>query len=572
MTVQGWAQIVLYGVLLTALTPVLGAYLYRVFRGEAVVAQRVLGPVERLSYRALATNPVRGQDWKAYARSALAFSLVSWLGLYLILRTQGAHPLNPQGYGAGPWDLSFNTASSFVSNTNWQYYGGEGTLSYFSQMAGLAVQNFVSAAVGIAVCIAVIRGFAARSAAELGNFWQDLVRCLVYVLVPASFVLSLVFLSQGAAQSLGDYVSFKTLTGADQTIALGPVASQETIKILGTNGGGFFNVNAAFPFENPSGLVNFLQMLMILAIPAALTATFGRFVGNRRQGWAIYAAMFAVFIVAVAVVYAAETSGTPAQHAAGLAGSNLEGKEVRFGDASTALYAVITTVASCGAVNAALDSFTGIGGMVPLLNMGTGEVIFGGVGSGLYGMLLFVLLAVFIAGLMVGRTPEYLGKKIGAREVKLVMFGTLAVPMAVLGATALATATKYGAPSVFNAGPQGFSETLYAYTSQANNNGSAFAGLHRVRPAQLARQRGRVRHHVRRPARRRGHAVRPLRADGAGAGRGRRAGGQARGPRGRRDLPHRLAVVRGVADRRDRDRGRPDLLPRPAARARWSRA
>ena len=476
MTVSGWAQIALYGVLLTALTPLLGGYLYRVFSGETVVLQRVLGTVERLTYRALATNPGRGQDWKAYARSALVFSLFSWLGLYLILRTQGSHPWNPEGYGAGPWDLSFNTASSFVSNTNWQYYGGEGTLSYFSQMAGLAVQNFVSAAVGIAVCVAVIRGFAARSGRELGNFWQDLVRCLLYVLVPASFLLALVFLSQGAAQSLGDYVSYTTLTGANQTIALGPVASQETIKLLGTNGGGFFNVNSAFPFENPSGLVNFLQMLMILAIPAALTSTFGRWVGNRRQGWAIYAAMFSVFIVAVAVVYIAETNGSPAQHAAGLAGTNFEGKEVRFGDASSALYTVITTVASCGAVNSALDSYTGIGGMVPLFNMGTGEVIFGGVGSGLYGMLLFVLLAVFIAGLMVGRTPEYLGKKIGAREVKLVMLGTLAVPMAVLGATGLAVATKYGAPSIFNAGPQGFSETLYAYTSQANNNGSAFAG------------------------------------------------------------------------------------------------
>ena len=363
-----------------------------------------------------------------------------------------------------------------MSNTNWQFYGGEGTLSYLSQMAGLAVQNFLSAAVGIAVCVAVIRGFAARSGRSLGNFWQDLVRGLLYVLLPASFLLALFFVSQGAIQTLGDYAGYATVAGGHQTLALGPVASQEAIKLLGTNGGGFFNVNSAYPFENPSALANFVQMLAILVIPAGLTATFGRWVGNRRQGWAIYAAMFTVLMVAVAVVYVAETSGSPAQHAAGLAGTNLEGKELRFGQASTALYTVVTTVASCGSVNAAFDSLTGVGGLVPLFNMGTGEVIFGGVGSGLYGMLLFVLLAVFIAGLMVGRTPEYLGKKIEAREVKLVMLGTLAVPLVVLVATALAVATKYGAPSIYNPGPQGFSESLYAYVSQANNNGSAFAG------------------------------------------------------------------------------------------------
>ena len=472
MTVAGWAQIALYGAVLTALTPLAGNYMYRVFKGEPMALTRVLGPVERLLYRALATNPDRPQDWKAYAKSALVFSVISWLALYLILRTQGLHPLNPEDYGPGPWDLSFNTASSFVSNTNWQFYGGEGTLSYFSQMAGLAVQNFLSAAVGIAVCVAVIRGFAARSGGSLGNFWQDLIRGLLYVLLPASFLLALFFVSQGAIQSLGGYVE----AGAGQTLAMGPVASQEAIKLLGTNGGGFFSVNSAFPFENPSALSNFAQMLAILIIPAGLTATFGRWVGNRRQGWAIYAAMFTVLMVAVAVVYVAETAGSPAQHAAGLAGTNFEGKELRFGQASTALYTVVTTVASCGSVNAALDSLTGVGGLVPMFNMGTGEVIFGGVGSGLYGMLLFVLLAVFIAGLMVGRTPEYLGKKVESREIKLVMLGTLAVPLIVLAATALAVATKYGGPSIYNPGPQGFSETLYAYISQTNNNGSAFAG------------------------------------------------------------------------------------------------
>jgi len=477
MTAQGWLQIALYGAALTALTPLIGAYMFRVFRGERVLLTPIVGPLERLIYRAIGANPGRRQDWRAYAKSALIFNAAGFALLYLILRTQGIHPFNPADFDSGSWDVSFNTSASFVSNTNWQFYAGEGTLSYFSQMTGLAVQNFLSAATGIAVCIAVIRGFASRGTGEIGNFWQDLIRALLYILLPASFLIALVFVSQGAIQTLSEYVTYSTVTGGEQTLALGPVASQESIKILGTNGGGFFNVNSAMPFENPSGLTNFLQMLMILSIPAGLTATFGRMVGNRRQGWAIYGAMFTLFIVAVAVVYIAETNGTPAQHAANVAGANMEGKEVRFGQATSALYTVITTVASCGAVTSAHDSLTGIGGLVPMFNMGTGEVVFGGVGSGLYGMLLFVLLAVFIAGLMVGRTPEYLGKKIGAREVKLVMIGTLAVPLMVLFATALAVATKYGAPSIYNSGPQGFSETLYAYTSQANNNGSAFAGF-----------------------------------------------------------------------------------------------
>ena len=397
--------------------------------------------------------------------------------LYVILRTQGIHPFNPEGYRSATWDVSFNNAASFVSNTNWQFYGGETTMSSFSQMAGLAVQNFVSAAVGMAVLIAVIRGIVSRSGSDLGNFWVDTTRSLLYILLPISVVVGLLLVSQGTLQSFAHYVTFPTVVGGEQTLALGPVGSQEVIKELGTNGGGFFNVNSAMPFENPNGLTNFVEMLLILVIPAGLTATFGRMCSNRRLGWALYSAMALMFVVAVAIVYAAETNGTPAQHLAGLAGSNLEGKEVRFGDAGSALWVVVTTVASCGAVNSAHDALTGIGGAVPLANIMTGEVIFGGVGSGLYGMLLFVLLAVFVAGLMVGRTPEFEGKKIEAREIKLVVIATLAVPLLVLVATALALATKYGAPSIYNGGPQGFSETFYAYVSQANNNGSAFAGF-----------------------------------------------------------------------------------------------
>ena len=476
MTAQGWLQIAVFFVILTALTPVIGGYMARVFAGERVLLTPVLGPLERLMYRMLRTDPEREQDWKGYARTVIIFSLVSWLALYLVLRTQGVHPFNPQGFKSGTWDVSFNTATSFVTNTNWQFYAGETTLSNFTQMAGLAVQNFVSAAVGIAVVVAVIRGISRRSASTLGNFWPDLTRTLLYILLPISVVCALLLVSQGVIQTLSPNLDFTTLAGAKSTLAVGPVASQEVIKELGTNGGGFFNVNSAMPFENSNGITNFLEMFLILIIPAGLTATFGRMVGSRRQGWALYVAMFALLIVGVAIVYAAEAHGSVAQHAAGIAGGNLEGKETRFGVTNSALWSAITTVTSCGAVNAALDSLTGIGGAIPMSNMMVGEVAFGGVGSGLYGMLLFVLLAVFIAGLMVGRTPEYLGKKIEAREVKLVMIGTLAMPLLVLFTVALATATKYGAPSLFNSGPQGFSEHLYASTSQANNNGSAFAG------------------------------------------------------------------------------------------------
>jgi potassium-transporting ATPase potassium-binding subunit len=477
MSAQGWLQLALFGALIVAITPLLGGYMARVFTGERVLLARVLGPAERGFYRLLRVEPAREQDWKSYARSVLIFSLVSWLALYAILRLQGSLPFNPAGFGAAPWDVTFNTASSFVTNTNWQYYAGETTLSNFSQMAGLAVQNFASAAVGIAVVVAVIRGFAARSATTLGNFWVDLTRGLLYVLAPIAFVAALGLASQGVVQSLAGPQAFTSVQGAAGEIVVGPVASQEAIKLLGTNGGGFFNVNSAMPLENPTGFTNLVEMLLIICIPASLTATFGRMVGNRRQGWAIFAGMFVLFAAAVAIVYVAESHGSPAQQLAGIGGGNLEGKEVRNGLAGSSLFAAITTVTSTGAVNAAMESLTAIGGAVPMASMMTGEVIFGGVGSGLGSMLLFVLLAVFLAGLMVGRTPEYLGKKIGTREIKLTMLGTLAVPLLVLVTTAVSIASKYGLPSIYNGGPQGFSETLYAYTSQANNNGSAFAGF-----------------------------------------------------------------------------------------------
>lgn len=476
MNVVGWLQIAVFMAVLTALTPVVGRYLMRVFEGERVLLTPVLAPVERGAYRLLGTSPEEEQDWKGYARTVLVFSGLFLALLYVLIRTQGSLPFNPEGLTAPPWDLSFNTSVSFLTNTNWQFYAGETTMSYFTQMAGLAVQNFVSAAVGIAVAVAVIRGFARREARHIGNFWVDAIRCTLYVLLPLCVIGALFLVSQGVIQTLGAYVDVSTLTGGTQTLARGPVASQEFIKELGTNGGGFFNVNAAMPFENSSGLTNFVLMLSILIIPAALTNTFGRMAGSQRQGWAIYTAMAVWFIAAVAIVYIAESDTTPAMHAAHLTGANMEGKDVRFGIGSSSLFAAVTTVASCGAVNAAMESLSGVGGAVPMANMMTGEVIFGGVGSGLYGMLLFVLLAVFLAGLMVGRTPEYLGKKIGPREIRLVVIGTLFVPLIVLVFVAVAIGTKWGAPSIYDSGPQGFSETLYAYTSQANNNGSAFAG------------------------------------------------------------------------------------------------
>jgi K+-transporting ATPase ATPase A chain len=483
----GVVQIALFCAVLVATVPLLGGYMARVFGGDRVFLTPVVGPLERGTYRLLRVDLERGQGWKAYARSLLVFSLLFWLLLYLILRTQGVHPWNPGGLRSGGWDLSFNTTTSFVTNTNWQFYGGETTLTYFSQMAGLAVQNFVSAAVGICVVVALIRGIAARRGdGYIGSFWTDLERSTYYVLLPLSIVGALFLVSQGVVQTLGGSVDFTTLAGKPASLAVGPVASQEAIKELGTNGGGFFNVNSAFPFENPNGISNFLELWLILSIPASLTYTYGRMVGSRRQGWTIFSAMAALFVAAVVVVYLAERHGTPAQHLAGIAGGNLEGKEQRFGIAGSSLWAVVTTVTSCGAVNAAMESLTGLGGALPMWNMGLSEVVFGGAGSGLYTMLLFVLLAVFVGGLMVGRTPEYLGKRIEARDVRLVAVGALWTALVVLVFTALAVGTRYGAPSISASGPQGFSESLYAYLSQANNNGSAFAGYTGVTFADVA--------------------------------------------------------------------------------------
>jgi K+-transporting ATPase ATPase A chain len=487
MTVNGWLQIVAFCAALIILSPLLGRYMAKVYTGERVFLTPVFGGFERLLYRCFGVNPKREQDWKSYAKSLLIFSLAGWLILYVILRSQTIQPWNNYGgvtFHAAPWDVTFNTVSSFLTNTNWQYYGGETTMTYFSQMLGLAVQNFLSAAVGIVVAVALIRGIIGRSGKSLGNFYEDFTRTILYVLVPISFVSALVLVSQGSIQNLGHYVSVHGISGIAQTIALGPVASQEAIKLLGTNGGGFFNTNSAHPFENPNGFTNYYEMLLVLIIPASLVFMYGRMLGSRRQGIAIFATMFVLFIGGVTVAYAAEAHGSPAQRAAGIhtqviansTGGNLEGKEQRFGIAGSAIFDVVTTVTSCGAVNSSIESFTGLGGAIPMANLSASEVIFGGVGTGLYSMLLYVLLAVFIGGLMVGRTPEYLGKKVEAKEIKLVALGILITPLAALFSTSLATASAAGRASVYNTGPQGFSESIYAYLSQANNNGSAFAG------------------------------------------------------------------------------------------------
>jgi K+-transporting ATPase ATPase A chain len=490
VTFAGWATIVLFVVILSALAFALGTYMAKVYAGERVFLSPVLGGPERLLYTILRVDPRREQDWKSYAKSLLVFSLAGWLLLYAILRTQNAfyvpHALNPLGYHSAPWNVTFNTVSSFLTNTNWQYYGGETTMSYLSQMIGLTVQNWLSAGIGIVVAVALIRGIVSRSGKGIGNFWADLVRTILYVLAPISVLGAIVLISQGVIQNFSSYLTSHTITGLTQTIAMGPVASQEAIKMLGTNGGGFFNVNSAHPFENPTAFTNFFEMLLVLIIPAALVFTYGRMTGNRRQGYAIYATMMVMFLGAVTVAYIAEAHGSPAQHAAGLhtgavsgsTGGNMEGKEQRFGIAGSALFDVVTTVTSCGAVNSALESFTGIGGAVPFANLSASEVIFGGVGTGMYSILLYVLLAVFIGGLMVGRTPEWLGKKLEAREIKLAGLGILVTPLAALFCTAMATAASGGRASIsaLGKGPQGFSETFYAYLSQANNNGSAFAG------------------------------------------------------------------------------------------------
>jgi K+-transporting ATPase ATPase A chain len=488
MTFLGWLTIILFAVILTVLAIPFGTYLANVYTGKRVFLTPIFGGPERFLYKVLRVDPTREQDWKAYAKSLIVFSLAGWLVLYLILRTQDIHPhsVNPLGFEAAPWNVTFNTASSFMTNTNWQYYSGETTMTYLSQMIGLTVQNWLSAGVGIVVAVALIRGIIGRTGKSLGNFWQDLVRTILYVLAPLSVLIAVVLVSQGVIANLNNYLSVHTVTGLTQSIAMGPVASQEAIKMLGTNGGGFFNTNSAHPFENPTAFTNFFEMLVVLIIPAALVFAYGRMTGNRRQGYAVYATMMVMFLGAAAVAYIAEAHGSPAQHAAGLhthvfagsTGGNLEGKEQRFGIAGSALFDVVTTVTSCGAVNSAIESFTGIGGAVPFANLSASEVIFGGVGTGLYSILLYVLLAVFIGGLMVGRTPEWLGKKLEAREIKLAGLGILITPLAALFATALATASHAGRESISKAatGPQGFSESFYAYLSQANNNGSAFAG------------------------------------------------------------------------------------------------
>jgi K+-transporting ATPase ATPase A chain len=477
MTLIGWIQIALYCAIILALVRPLGGYMTRVFNGEDTFLSAALRPVETALYRVGGIDERREQDWLSYTVAMLLFHIGGFLILYALMRLQDVLPFNPAGQSAVPADLTFNTAVSFITNTNWQNYAGESTLSYLVQMLGLTHQNFLSAATGIVLAIALIRGFARASMNTIGNFWVDITRCTLYVLLPICVVYGIFLVSQGMPQTLGPYVDATTLEGAKQTIAVGPVASQVAIKMLGTNGGGFFNANAAHPFENPTALSNYVQMISIFAIGAALTNVFGRMVGNVRQGWAILAVMGTLFIAGVAICYWAEARGNDAFTAMGLTGGNMEGKEVRFGIAASALFAVITTAASCGAVNAMHDSFTALGGMIPLINMQLGEIIVGGVGAGMYGMLLFVIIAVFVAGLMVGRTPEYVGKKIEAKEVKMAMLAILILPLMYLGWTAAAVVIPSAVAATANPGPHGFTEVLYAYTSQTGNNGSAFAGL-----------------------------------------------------------------------------------------------
>ena len=477
MTFVGWAQIIVFCFVVVLLTKPLGGYMTKVFTGESNVLSPVLRPIERVFYRVAGIDEKQEQHWLAYAFAVMLFHIAGFVILYAILRLQGVLPFNPAGQAAVEQGLAFNTAASFITNTNWQNYGGESTMSYLTQMLGLTHQNFLSAATGIAIAIAMIRGFSRASARTVGSFWVDVTRCTLYVLLPVCVVYALFLIWQGIPQTLGAYIDATTLEGAKQTIAVGPVASQVAIKMFGTNGGGFFNANAAHPFENRTALSNFAQMVSIFAIGAALTNVFGRMVGNQRQGWAIFAAMGVLFLAGVAVLYSAEAAGNPLLHGLGVAGANWEGKEVRFGMAAASLFATITTDTSCGAVNAMHDSLTALGGMIPLINMQLGEVIFGGVGSGLYGMITFVIIAIFVAGLMVGRTPEYLGKKIESKEVKMAMLAVLCLPLVMLGGTAVALGVPSAVSAMNNPGPHGFSEVLYAFTSAAANNGSAFAGL-----------------------------------------------------------------------------------------------
>ncbi len=483
---NAFLQIGIYCLLILLLTKPVGVYLFRVFAGERTLLSPVLQPVERGMYRVTGVDAQVEMRWTTYSVALLLFSLVSLVCTYLVLRLQGGLPFNPADLGAVEPKLAFNTAVSFTTNTNWQSYVPEATMSLLSQMLGLATHNFLSAAAGISIAIAVTRGFARSSASQLGNFWVDLTRATLYVLLPLSVLATLLLVAGGVPQNLDGPLSITTLSGATQVIAQGPVASQEAIKMLGTNGGGFFNANSAHPFENPSPFTNLLQMLLIFLIPAGLTYTFGRMVGNQKQGWAIFAAMGVLFLAGVVTTTVAEQSGNPNLTTAGASqateingesapGGNMEGKETRFGITASSLFAVITTAASCGAVNAMHDSFTPIGGLIPLANIALGEVIFGGVGAGLYGMLVFAVVGIFITGLLVGRTPEYLGKKIEPYDIKMAMISLLVIPLTILGFTA--AATIWGTDSIWNPGPHGLSEMLYAFTSAAGNNGSAFAGI-----------------------------------------------------------------------------------------------
>jgi potassium-transporting ATPase potassium-binding subunit len=485
MTITGWLQIALFGVIVILITRPFGGYMTRVFAGERTFLSPVLRPVERAIYWCCGVDEKEEQHWLTYAVAMLLFSVVGFLTLYALQRLQWYLPFNPQEQTGVEQSLAFNTSVSFVTNTNWQSYVPETTMGYLVQMAGLTVHNFVSAATGIALALALIRGFTRREAKAIGNFWVDLTRTTLYVLLPLSIIIGLFYVWQGMPQNLGPYVDATTLEGAKQTIAQGPVASQEAIKILGTNGGGFLNANSAHPYENPTPLTNLIQLLSIFAIGAALTNVLGRMVHDERQGWAIFAAMGILFLAGATTAYWSESHGNPAVAAFNVdsapsalqGGGNMEGKEVRFGPALSALYATVTTDTSCGAVNSMHDSFLPVGGMVPLVDIQLGEVIFGGVGSGLYGMLAFAIVAMFVAGLMVGRTPEYLGKKLEAKEVKMTILALLSLPLSILGWTALATVVPPGLAGIANTGPHGFSEILYAFTSGTGNNGSAFAGI-----------------------------------------------------------------------------------------------
>ncbi len=483
MTVNGWIQILLYMAIIFAVTKPLGSYMYRVFEGDRQPLPRLFGAIERLLYKLCGVDSKQQQDWKQYTLAMLVFSAITLLVTYGIERLQNVLPLNPQNFPPVAPALAFNTAASFTTNTNWQAYSGESTMSYLTQMAGLAWHNFMSAAIGIGIALALARGITYRlqagAAKTLGNFWVDLVRATVYVLIPVSIPIALLLVSQGVIQNFSSYVDITTLEGAKQTLAMGPVASQEIIKELGTNGGGFFNANSAHPFESATPLTNFIEMLLIFSIPAAMTYTYGRMARDQKQGWVLFAAMALIFIVGVSVAYRSEAQGNPLMRGMTVdqGAGNWEGKEMRFGIANSALFATVTTATSCGAVNSMHDSFTALGGLVPLANIQLGELVFGGVGAGLYAMLIYVILSVFIAGLMVGRTPEYLGKKIESREIKLSMLYVLIFPLLILYYAGWSLVAPYGVSSLNNAGPHGLSEILYAYSSAAGNNGSAFAGL-----------------------------------------------------------------------------------------------